>query len=64
MNHEENPVRISRIRTQVMRTSIGKQWCEAYCVIWTDPASGLRITRTVGDRKAALALKRDLKGLI
>jgi hypothetical protein len=64
MNHEENPVRIKRIRTQVMRTSIGKQWAEAFCVIWTDPASGSRITRTVGDRKAALRLKRDLLGLV
>lgn len=62
VNHEDNPVRISRIRTQINRTSYGMQWCEAFKVTWTDPATGMSIARMVGDRKSALALKRQIQG--
>ena len=61
-NHEENPVHISRIRTQVNRTRDGMQWCEAYRVKWTDPATGMSIARMVGDRSSALRLKREIQG--
>ena len=61
-NHEDNPVRISRIRTQINRTSYGMQWCEAFKVTWTDPATGMSIVRMVGDRKSALTLKRQIQG--
>ena len=62
VNHEDNPVRISRIRTQINRTSYGMQWCEAFKVTWTDPATGMSIVRMVGDRKSALTLKRQIQG--
>lgn len=62
IDHEDNPVRISRIRTQINRTSYGMQWCEAFKVTWTDPATGMSIARMVGDRKSALALKRQIQG--
>jgi hypothetical protein len=62
VNHEDNPVRISRIRTQINRTRDGMQWCEAYKVTWTDPATGMSIVRMVGDRKSALTLKRQIQG--
>ena len=62
INHEDNPVRISRIRTQISDTSYGMQWAEAYRVTWTDPATGISVVRMVGDRKSALALKRQLQG--
>lgn len=61
-NHEDNPVRISRIRTQINRTSYGMQWCEAYRVSWTCPATYATLWMMVGDRKSALALKRQLQG--
>ena len=61
-NHEDNPVHISRIRTQVNDTTYGMQFCEAYRVKWTDPATGISVVRMVGDRKSALALKRQLQG--
>ena len=62
IDHEDNPVRISRIRTQINRTSYGMQWCEAYRVTWTDPGTGMSIARMVGDRKSALQLKRQIQG--
>ena len=62
VNHEDNPVRISRIRTQISRTSYGMQWCEAFKVTWTDPATGMSIVRMVGDKKSALQLKRQIQG--
>lgn len=62
IDHEDNPVRISRIRTQINRTTDGMQWCEAYKVTWTDPATGMSIARMVGDRKSALQLKRQIQG--
>ena len=62
IDHEDNPVRISRIRTQINRTSYGMQWCEAFKVTWTDPATGMSIVRMVGDRKSALTLKRQIQG--
>lgn len=62
VNHEENPVRISRVRTQVSRTTDGMQWAEGYRVTWTDPASGTSLARLVADRKSALRLKRELQG--
>lgn len=61
-NHEENPVRISKIITQKSRTTYGTQWAEGYRVTWTDPASGLSIARLVADRKSALRLKREIQG--
>jgi hypothetical protein len=63
ISHEENPIRISRLRTQVAHTRDGMQWAEAYRVHWTDPASGATMVRMVGDRKSALLLKRQLKGM-
>ncbi len=64
MNDNPPPtVSISRIRTQVAHTSDGWQFCEAYRVKWTDHSSGTTIVQMVGDRKAALRLKRQLKGL-
>lgn len=56
-------VSISRIRTQVHHTSDGWQFAEAYRVKWTDHTSGTTIVKMVGDRKSALRLKRELKGL-
>ena len=61
-NHEENPVRITRIRTQEVRTPYGTQWAEGYRVTWTDPASGTSLARLVADKKSALRLKRELQG--
>ena len=63
--HDLSPptVSISRIRTQVAHTSEGWQFCEAYRVKWTDHSSGTTIVKMVGDRKAALRLKRHLKGV-
>jgi hypothetical protein len=64
MNDNPPPtVTISRIRTQVAHTSDGWQFCEAYRVKWTDHTSGTTIVQMVGDRKSALRLKRQLKGL-
>ena len=62
IDHEDNPVRISRIRTQVSDTTYGMQFCEAYRVTWTDPATGMSIVRMVGDKKSALTLKRQIQG--
>lgn len=61
-NHEDNPVRISKIITQKSRTSWGMQWAEAYRVTWTCPATYATLWMTVGDKKSALALKRKLQG--
>jgi hypothetical protein len=63
--HDISPptVTISRIRTQVAHTSQGWQFCEAYRVKWADPTSGTTIVKMVGDRKSALRLKRELKGV-
>ena len=64
MNDNPPPtVSISRIRTQVAHTSDGWQFCEAYRVKWTDHSSGTTIVKMVGDRKSALRLKRQLKGV-
>ena len=64
MNDNPPPtVSISRIRTQVAHTTEGWQFCEAYRVKWTDHSSGTTIVKMVGDRKAALTLKRQLKGI-
>jgi len=64
MNDNPPPtVSISRIRTQVAHTSQGWQFCEAYRVKWADPTSGTTIVKMVGDRKSALRLKRELKGV-
>jgi hypothetical protein len=65
MNDNPPPtVSISRIRTQVAHTSQGWQFAEAYRVKWTDHTSGTTIVQMVGDRKSALRLKRQLKGLV
>ena len=64
---QDNPpptVSISRIRTQVAHTSDGWQFAEAYRVKWTDHTSGTTLVQMVGDRRAALRLKRQLKGLV
>jgi len=63
--HDLSPptVTVTRIRTQVQHTSVGWQFCEAYRVKWTDHSSGTTIVKMVGDRKAALRLKRHLKGV-
>ncbi len=63
ITHEENPVKISRIRTQIQDTTDGMQWAETFRVRWTDPASGSTIVRLVGDRRAALRLKRQIQGV-
>ena len=60
---DHDTVTISRIRTQVAHTTEGWQFCEAYRVKWTDHTSGTTIVKMVGDRKAALRLKRHLKGV-
>ena len=62
VNHEDNPVSISHIRTQINRTRDGMQFCEAYRVKWTDPATGVSVVRMVGDKKSALQLKRQIQG--
>jgi hypothetical protein len=62
VNHEENPVRISRIITQKSRTRDGMQWCEAYRVTWTDPANGSSLVRMVGSLADAKRLKRQIQG--
>jgi hypothetical protein len=62
INHEDNPVRISRIITQKCRTSYGMQWAEAYRVSWTDPANGSSLVRMVGSLADAKRLKREIQG--